>query len=339
MYLTDGDLFFLFGMATWFVSLGICLISLCFRHFRDKKNALAWMVWMNLVAGVLFAAYFPMVDLQETVFEHADPGYTVSPLVSDIKSLYIPDLKPFEDAAYGCSVVNGGSSCEFPIKDRIASGRLHFIEAGRDPVVRFEIQHDEQECLKTPHIPSRYRAEERGPYPVAPELGVCVLGRAVAKITASHEFRVEQRSQNFPSRRNYLHVTLVDRSDRTIHARFDGWRDTSLYVVDEPIKKPRRPSGILGELIRIKSSRGGGYDRQEVENLLDRFGFNEQILMMAAKSKLQRFRARAIWLACREHISSQLSRQSKEDLREISKSIFSNSPDWVYPESCPSWAR
>lgn len=337
MYISDEDVLFLLGMVAWFVSLGICLILIWFKSFRRRDNVLAWLVWSNLLAGLLYAAHFPAIKAQDLWFARADPHYTVAPEVADIRSIYFPDLQRFEKAAYVCYGGYSETVCDFPIGDVIASGKLSFIETGADPVIRYEIHYGEAACLQDRQADG-ILGIGRGPFRIEPALGICVLGREVETVSATHEFRTQHRQQSFPSRRDYVHAELIDRRDNSVLAQLDGWDGASPYLRDE-IWEPRRPDGALGHLLRIPPHRNDGYDRGKVDDLMAQHGFDEGILMRAANSTYQSYRADALWLACRAQLSDSISPQNKEILREMSRTVFVDSPDWIYPESCPVWAR
>lgn len=338
MYLTPDDVSYLMLMAGWFISLALCLILICFRRFRSRENPFAWIVWANLFAGVLYLAQFPSSNAQNGLFARADPDYTVAPSVADIDSLYIPDLPHLERAAYVCVHSYSSSTCDFPIGRKIAAGRFSFIEVGRDPILRYEIHYGEAACLDYTDIQS-FRSPMRNPHGIVPALGICVMWQEVETANATHEFRTEDREQSFPSQRHYIHAELVERDTDTVIAQFDGWDGASPYFLDYPIEEPRRPDGALGEILRIPPYPNGGYDRAGVDRMLEEYGFDEDILMAAAMSPLQSYQASAIWLACRDRLANSISPENKARLREVSETLFSDAPDWRYPESCPAWAR
>lgn len=337
MYLSEEDALYILGMGAWFISLAICLILICFQAFRRRDNVFASAVQANLLAGFVYVSSFPAAAVQETWFEQAGPNYPVAPAVAEIKSIYFPDLRAFEKAAYSCYGVNGESLCDLRIGQLISTGRLDFIETGQDPVIRYEMRYLDAGCLQYDTTPDFVKIK-RGPYPVEPALGVCVSGHEVETVRATHEFRAEDRQQIYPSRRNYIHAELIDRSDNSVLAQLDGWYGASPYFLNEKVEGRRRPDGLLGELIRLKTERDHGYDREKVDNLMAQHGFDEGILMMAANSPYQSYQASALWLGCRTQLSDSISPQNKQRLREISATLFSDAPDWRYPDSCPNWA-
>lgn len=336
MIITQEGISLLFMHGIWILSLAICLGLMCFKIFRNNRNPLAWMVWLNLAVGAIFYLIFPaVVSVREAAFKRSDPGYAESMLDISVRSVHILDMALLEKAAYWCSGVYSSGSCEFPIGPRIKEGALDFIEVGSDPVVRYQMRYATRACLEE----NKGGAVVPDGGLVVPALGVCVLGEEVA--SAQADFVVEAEVGRFPvpSSQKYIHVSLRDRASGEIYDQFDGWKGAEPYFLEHPVTKPRRPRGVLGKLVNIPYSDTGGYQRGLVDETLKEYGFDEGILMQSALSEYQKARTSAVWLACRDQLAEVISPENKSRLREVSATLFKDSPNWRYPESCPDWAR
>jgi hypothetical protein len=148
-----------------------------------------------------------------------------------------------------------------------------------------------------------------------------------------------KRSLPPPSRQEYIHVDLRAIATGQVLAQFDGWKSATPFFLDDPVTEPRRPESVLSDIVRIPYSGTGAYDRDVVERALEIGGFDEKILMLAAASDYQSARVSAIWIGCHESVSSVISERSHDYLRAVSVGLFSDIPDWIYPDSCPTWAK
>ncbi|MFX4300241.1 hypothetical protein [Pseudosulfitobacter pseudonitzschiae] len=340
MFINPEDMEFLIRLAVWIISLGLCLVLLFFRYFRNPRHIPALMVWANLGAGFLYAAHFPAAHVQEAWFETSDPGYVETSPEVPIRSIHIENINLLELAAYGCYNIRSENLCSFPVGALLETGAHDFIEVGVDPVIRYEVHHLERDCLQDDMLASGSGSVViQPPYPIIPALGICVMGRPVDQIEARFDFISHPEMQAFPSRRPYIHNILQDRQTGQVIARFDGWYGATPYFMQDELHEPRRPDGVLGSILRIRGAGSGAYDREKVDQMMNSHGFNEDILRAAAQSEYQMYQASAIWLACRNEIRGTLSGESKKVLASLSSKVFPNEPNWTYPESCPDWAR
>lgn len=334
MYLNDDDLLFLLLNALFIASLAICLLLLFFPRFRRRSNPFAWVVWINLAAGLLYYAQYPAAQMQETAFARADPGYAGGAKIFPGRSIYIPHPDRLHQAAYSCYGAFSSGSCTAPLAERIKEGLLDFVELGTDPIIRYEITIGNPACLDW----NTDTPEELSDRFISPGLAACIIGTEVQKAAADHILNIEKRRLGWPSTMPYFHASLADSATGEIVDQFDGWDGATAYFLNNVPQEPRRPDGALAQILTIPLI-NQQYDRALDDQLLKDHGFDEALLLQASKAPSQSIRAQTLWLACRDEIVATLSADARKQLRDISGSVFGNAPDKRYPEGCRPWAR
>lgn len=337
MFLRPEDVQFLLLNGVWLLSLGICLLLLILPAYRRRTNPLALLVWANLAAGTVWYGQFALAAAQEARFHAGNPGYAAAALPFDGRSVYIATPRDMRQAAYSCYGSYSTTLCEMPVAQMLKSGRLDFVEMGRDPIHRYALTVHDPRCLDwdrdTAESPleADFALQDRF---VSPGMGACVIRTEVARVTATHEITTNRTPYAFPSRKTYWAVQLRNRADGTVIDRFDGWNRAGPYLSFDPPTERRRPTtGPLADLVMLRPD-VNTYDRSVDDRLLAEHGIDEDLLRTAARASYQMVRARAIWLACRDHVVAALSEETRRTLTDASVDLFPNNPDWRYPRDC-----
>jgi hypothetical protein len=170
---------------------------------------------------------------------------------------------------------------------------------------------------------------------IHPALGLCVTSQEVEAPQSRLILNAERQKLNWPSSRIILYLTLTDQMDSRIldqrhilphdmHEVFPSASLTGIYwLLDEYANPIRDP-----------------YARADVDAMIAQHGVDVDILIANVRSGYQNARAHATWIACRDDV---LPRLDAAQIEQINASdlgpLFSDDPDWQFPDDCPDWAR
>lgn len=341
MFINSEDLSWLVWNGAWGLSLLICAVLLLSPKIRKTTNPMAWVLGLNLLAGLVWFGQYPLASLREAIFKNSDPGYAAAALSINGRSVFIHDPRTMRLAAYDCGLTYSAGLCEMPVSDMLRTGKLDFVEMDLGgQLVRYSIATHDLRCMDwnfdTPQnardVP--FILQDRW---ISPGLGVCVVQEPIDAVTASHDITTTQHTMPWPSTQTYISVALVSRATGDVIDQFDGWHGAHPYLrFDPPQSQPRRPIATLADLLMIPASQNQ-YDPTQDDILLAQLGINEDILLRAMASPYQTLRANTLWMACRDTVVNGLSDSTLASLTAQSVTVFSD--DWTYPQDCHDWMR